>query len=174
MTDYISREAAFKEFAEFVRGSNNSDFVDAPTWNDAVSLIGSLPAADVVPKTAYGQAVWERDVAISQLQTIGKGLGAKMDDVAPVVHGRWEKVSTPSLLYHKFKCSECGHEFTVAARFNYLPLLPKYCQECGAKMDSSETDEPEINPCRGCSDYDENGGCLSDGRCAGTGENKDG
>ncbi len=48
MNDYISREAAFKEFAEFVRGSNNSDFVDAPTWNDAVSLIGSLPAADVV------------------------------------------------------------------------------------------------------------------------------
>lgn len=48
MTDYISREAAFKEFAKFVRGSNNSDFLDAPTWNDAVSLIGSLHAADVV------------------------------------------------------------------------------------------------------------------------------
>lgn len=49
MVEYISREAAFKEFAEFVRDSNNSDFVDAPTWNDAVSLIGSLPAADVAP-----------------------------------------------------------------------------------------------------------------------------
>ena len=54
MTDYISREAAFKEFAEFVRDSNNSDFVDAPTWNDAVSLIGSLPAADVV-EVVHGQ-----------------------------------------------------------------------------------------------------------------------
>lgn len=56
MTDYISREAAFKEFIDFVRDSNNSDFVDAPTWNDAVSLIGSLPAADVV-EVVHGEWV---------------------------------------------------------------------------------------------------------------------
>lgn len=27
--------------------------------------------------------------------------------------------------------------------------------------------EPEINPCRGCEDYDGRGGCKSNGGCAG-------
>ena len=34
-----------KEFADFVRKSNNSDFAQTPTWNDAVSLVGSMPSA---------------------------------------------------------------------------------------------------------------------------------
>lgn len=34
-----------KEFSDFVRESNNSDFAQAPTWNDAVSLVGSMPSA---------------------------------------------------------------------------------------------------------------------------------
>lgn len=47
MTDYISRQALMKEFADFVRRPNNSDFAETPTWNDAVSLAGSMPAAPV-------------------------------------------------------------------------------------------------------------------------------
>lgn len=47
MTDYISREALMKEFADFVRRPNNSDFAKTPTWNDAVSLVGSMPSAPV-------------------------------------------------------------------------------------------------------------------------------
>ena len=35
--------ALMLEFAEFVRASNNSDFAAVPTWNDAVSLLGSAP-----------------------------------------------------------------------------------------------------------------------------------
>ena len=67
MTDYISREAAFKEFAEFVWPSNNSDFADVPTWNDAVSLIGSLPAADVVPVVRCADCKYlNEDLAIGE------------------------------------------------------------------------------------------------------------
>ena len=40
----IDADALMHEFAEFVRASNNSDFADVPTWNDAVSLLGSAPA----------------------------------------------------------------------------------------------------------------------------------
>lgn len=36
--------------------------------------------------------------------------------------------------------------------------------------DETEYEEPEINPCRGCEDYDSKGGCLSNGGC---GERKD-
>lgn len=42
----IDADALMREFAEFVRESNNSDFADVPTWNDAVSLLGSAPTIE--------------------------------------------------------------------------------------------------------------------------------
>lgn len=45
MDDLISRQALMKEFSDFVRASNNSDFARTPTWNDAVSLVESMPSA---------------------------------------------------------------------------------------------------------------------------------
>ena len=41
--DLIDRRALMKEFSDFVRASNNSDFTPKPTWNDAVSLVKSMP-----------------------------------------------------------------------------------------------------------------------------------
>lgn len=46
--DMISRQAVMKEFSDFVRESNNSDFAPTPTWNDAVSLVGSMPSVQPV------------------------------------------------------------------------------------------------------------------------------
>lgn len=43
MIDLINRQTLMKEFSDFVRRSNNSDFAPAPTWNDAVSLVKSMP-----------------------------------------------------------------------------------------------------------------------------------
>lgn len=45
MNDLISRQALMKEFSDFVRASNSSDFAQTTTWNDAVSLVGSMPSA---------------------------------------------------------------------------------------------------------------------------------
>lgn len=39
----IDADALMREFAKFVKASNNSDFAKVPTWNDAVSLLGSAP-----------------------------------------------------------------------------------------------------------------------------------
>lgn len=39
----IDADELMLEFADFVRASNNSDFAAVPTWNDAVSLLGSAP-----------------------------------------------------------------------------------------------------------------------------------
>jgi len=47
MARYIDADALMKEFTDFVRPSNMSDFEPIPTWNDAVSLVGSAPTADV-------------------------------------------------------------------------------------------------------------------------------
>ena len=49
--DLIDRRTLMKEFSDFVRASNNSDFAQTPTWNDAVSLVESMPSAQPERKT---------------------------------------------------------------------------------------------------------------------------
>lgn len=43
------------------------------------------------------------------------------------------------------------------------PKDDAFCSEGERRKDDYE--EPEINPCRGCEDYDGKGGCLSHGGC---------
>ena len=56
-------------------------------------------------------------------------------DVAPVRHGRWIKDNNSLqtddyyCCYFDYNCSECGN--VVNNRYE----LPKYCPNCGAKMD---------------------------------------
>lgn len=42
----INVDALMEECAKFVAPSNNSDFAEVPTWNDAISLIGSAPTIE--------------------------------------------------------------------------------------------------------------------------------
>lgn len=75
-------------------------------------------------------------------------------------HGHWDCNG-----FEPVRCSVCG--ITVDA-INGIPWAIKsfnYCPHCGAKMDENEWEEPEINPCRGCVDYDGQGGCKSNGGC---------
>jgi hypothetical protein len=51
--DLIDRQALMKEFSDFVRASNNSDFAPKPTWNDAVSLVKSMPPAQPSSSCAH-------------------------------------------------------------------------------------------------------------------------
>lgn len=48
MSDPIDREALMKRFAAFIRAHGDSE--PAPTWNDAVSLVGSMPSAQPEPR----------------------------------------------------------------------------------------------------------------------------
>ena len=76
MDDFISRQAIMKEFADFVRKSNNSDFAQTPTWNDAVSLVGSMPSAQDEKK---GKAMSEivREMTREELVAFNNGLRAE-------------------------------------------------------------------------------------------------
>lgn len=49
MTDYISRKELNKRLSEKASRSSHSDFQPAPTWNEAVEIMDSIPAADVRP-----------------------------------------------------------------------------------------------------------------------------
>lgn len=84
----------------------------------------------MVSRAVLRQAMWERDIALKQLSEIGKGLGEKMDDVAPVVHGKFVQ-DGPRFRggVDWWHCSNCGKLVSgVEARY-------KFCPECGAKMD---------------------------------------
>ena len=64
-------------------------------------------------------------------------------DVAPVVHGRWEKCSEHISKYY-FRCSACKMYYmdgvTGAIAPKYGSRAWNYCPHCGARMDSEVMD----------------------------------
>lgn len=61
----------------------------------------------------------------------------KVADVQPVVHAYW--IELPKALNpneNPCKCSNCGH---ILSFMNYYPKS-KYCDDCGARMDSKDGD----------------------------------
>ena len=67
----IDADALMKEFIDFVRDSNNSDFAPVPTWNDAVSLVGSAPTADVAEVVRCKDCVWHAEKYCNNLNVWG-------------------------------------------------------------------------------------------------------
>ena len=119
MSDLISREDLM-----------NDIFCDKP--KDVMLYIANYPTVDAVHRETLEQVMWERDVALHQLEEIGKGLGEKMDDVEPVRHGRWQV--NEMFDYKDMTCLSCGWLFEChEEEWNY-------CPHCGAKMDEEETD----------------------------------
>ena len=82
-------------------------------------------------KELYDQVKWERDVAISQLEDIGCGLGRKMDDVKAAMEKQKEKKPIEKELYNipYYICPVC-HSRLMDKQF--------YCDECGQKIDCGE------------------------------------
>lgn len=66
--DLIDRQTLMKEFSDFVRESNNSDFAQTPTWNDAVSLVGSMPSEQ--PKRKNGEWVKNEHESAKHVEAI--------------------------------------------------------------------------------------------------------
>ena len=100
MKEYIERAAAM----DAILGLTIADPAVAQ-YADAVCYhLQNLPAADVVPKAAYEQVAWERDLAVKQLhEDYGVGLGGKKNDAVKVV-----------------RCYECRLESTV-----HCPMVHK-------------------------------------------------
>ena len=121
-TDTISRQALMKEFSDFVRASNSSDFAQTPTWNDAVSLVGSMPSAqpefneqDMRDEFNAGYACG-MEAAQSERK---KGKWIEQDD-------GWYGVY--------YECSVCKEPFTL---IDGTPQdnLYNFCPNCGAEME---------------------------------------
>lgn len=101
-----------------------SDILDKAFGTDAYFPIKSIllgtKTADVVPKAAYDQVAWERDMAVLQLRAdYGVGLGEKKADVAPVVHCR--ECKHFNLVTHECEneCLSTDHEGGASYSLNF-------------------------------------------------------
>ena len=56
---------------------------------------------------------------------------AEAHDAKPVRHGKWIGMDVQSYTW-KVRCSVCGHERSMMSTQGEYP---KYCEECGARMD---------------------------------------
>lgn len=54
------------------------------------------------------------------------------EDVAPVIHARWEEIITGDNLYVVTICSNCKGDAPID---DGISPIWKYCPYCGAKMD---------------------------------------
>ena len=73
-----------------------------------------------------GQYMWERDVAISQLEELGLSLGQKVDHVKEAIDKATPmKLKEVKGVYDitKLVCPRCGDD-----------LFGEYCSECGQKL----------------------------------------
>lgn len=117
MTEYIEREAAMltpvlpKEYRRYQ--TDNLDDAYEQGWNDALNNLKNAPAADV----------------------------------SPVVRGRWvpseDDFDDEDALFDieewcDWQCDTCGEDICYD---DPMPsrLLPKFCPNCGAKMDGADT-----------------------------------
>lgn len=114
-----------KEFADFVKMSNNSDFAPTPTWNDAVSLVESIPSAE--PETNGYQYGYNQ----------GFIDGVKHEQEKPSAQperkkGRWIAHGIEEgNAFAVYTCSECG----VLVGIN----TSNFCPNCGAEMEKGES-----------------------------------
>lgn len=115
---------AYKENAISIL-KKNTQYATAKATEEAFSALIALP-----------QIMWERDVAIEQLESYGVCFAEKAD-VTKVKHGYWNEVrGFTSIEYMGYKettvdgwkCSECEGEIDVSEGHF------KYCPFCGAKM----------------------------------------
>lgn len=66
-------------------------------------------------------------------------------EAEPVKHGRWIKERVHNLhngeKRNARECSECGAIYFVYDMANAIDEVPRYCPNCGAKMDLDEVEE---------------------------------
>lgn len=105
-------------------------------WVNEVDIYDAINP-NVVERAVYNQVKVERDIAIDQLRSINKGLGAEMDDVVVQKKGKWidkpvYKQTMDGKTWDGFTyCSECKEKYEYGYR-------SKFCPNCGSDMRGEE------------------------------------
>lgn len=86
------------------------------------------------------------------------GTNKKSDYVIATIETKGERMTVTACTYDGKWAWNTKYAFPDFKVIAWMPFPEPY------KMDK-EWEEPEINPCRGCKDYNGRGGCLSNGGC---------
>ena len=108
MAEYINKEAAY-------------DYATLDSW--------------YIASVTNGTPVWTEEhleELLNDFYVIPKDTPAA--NVVEVKHGKWIK-KTDDYDCEYIKCSVCKEEFYPPENAFSFDRLPKYCQDCGAKMD---------------------------------------
>ena len=117
-------------------GFGGQTFKDRKQTLAALIILEAAQKGEIFSKTYVDQVRWERDIAIEQLDEIGKSLGEKMDDVKTIITAMWIEKRHGYL-----ECSNCHrdtnrldkHGYPIGQDVNHS--RPKYCPHCGAVME---------------------------------------
>lgn len=139
MAEYIEREKAIeciRNYAFDVYGADLDEaqqpFTDDVTTSnfceglyEATEEVANTPVADVVSKSVYDQVLWERDLAVSQLEELGLSLGEKPDGkMRTESYGEWQ--TTKRHLWYKSKDGTPDTFAYVSCSCNGVE-----CRKCG-------------------------------------------
>jgi hypothetical protein len=139
MDNYISREAAL-DFHIPTYDLNISVQDERLLGDRFEEFLKSIPAADVVARNCYDRILAENDTMREMLAGIGKKPGDKMDDVRPVVRGKWIRgnENRTSPIKDSYTCSVCGEK--TLSGFCGNPAKTNFCPNCGADMRGTNLD----------------------------------
>lgn len=123
--DLISREALKQACSEMVSGSNNSDFIPCPSWNNAMELIDNAPTVNDCPNCEYKlEADYIRSSSsYKELIDLRK---FKEENTRP--QGEWVRDGVGL-----FKCSICSRHICTDISNDKPYINFPFCH-CGADM----------------------------------------
>ena len=116
MARLIDADALKNDGQLYIHGADGKDYYE----------VDHAPTVDAVHRETLAQVMWERDVAMKQLEKHGIPFGCKAD-VRAVKHGKWELHLDGS-----GTCNRCN--FTSKNVWDF-DSWQNYCGHCGAKMD---------------------------------------
>ena len=128
-------DVSFIDSAE-TEGFGGQTFKDRNQTLAALTILELAQKGELFSKAYVDQVLWERDIATTQLDEIGKSLGEKMDDVKTVITAKWIEKR-----HGYYECSHCHrdtnrldkHGYPIGQDVNHKK--PKYCPHCGAVME---------------------------------------
>lgn len=125
------RFANIETIVEFVK--KYTPCINGETTMECVEQsIRNAPTIEVVPKELYEQILWERNIAMEQLEEYGIGFASKKKnevEAKPVAHGKNLSTDNPT----RFECSVCGCEDWDTTTCDVD--VYKFCPKCGVPID---------------------------------------
>ena len=111
-------QEARKEIIESGVNLGAGDYIDIEALKVAVNALGAIE-----------QIIWERDVAIEQLNELGLSLGQKVDDVKVINLNELTKNVEEKMTY-MCGCRNCIETITQVIKGERKPL-ESHCSQCG-------------------------------------------